>query len=365
MSVGLALVGAGAFGQFCLDAFSKMPDIEIIAICDLDKARAGQFAKLYQAQAYTSLDELLKNSDVQIVALNKPPFLHAEQGLAILNSGKHLFCEKPLALTMEDALSLVNTAQKNNVLLTVNYVMRHNPLWQLVAKFRESGIFGKLRHMDLANHAAGLALADNHWFWDTTKSGGIWIEHGVHFFDAFAMVAGSSGKIVGSQSFADRRGYINRVEALASYSDVAAHFYHGFDQNGITEQTTITITFEHAYLTLHEWIPTRLDILMTVSPESVEFSFDDNVSISQNDDGRYNISLHLADKSVVYQVCIQAGIRDLAYAIEHPNTSLAVQASDALDSLEMAAEATHKGRSVQKVIRLQFRPRIVPSLVYS
>jgi predicted dehydrogenase len=65
-----------------------------------DIERVQVLAPRYAAQPYAELDALLENPDVEIVALNTPPFLHARQGLAVLRAGKHLFCEKPLALTV-------------------------------------------------------------------------------------------------------------------------------------------------------------------------------------------------------------------------------------------------------------------------
>jgi predicted dehydrogenase len=339
MSLGIALVGVGAFGRFCLDAFSKMPELRIVAVCDIDLPRAEEMAKLYGAAAYSSLETLLKNPDVAIVALNTPPYLHAKQGEMILEAGKHLFCEKPLALTMADAETLVALAESKSLLLTVNYVMRHNPLWEQVATFRETEVFGKLRHMNLANHAAGLELPDSHWFWDKTKSGGIWIEHGVHFFDAFAMVSGEAGEIMGSQSFQDARGYLDRVEAIARYGDTAAHFYHAFDQSSNSEQTIATISFEKAYISLHEWIPTELTIVSSIPHSDFHLNFRGQRQLKQFGDGRVALSLKLADKSLVYQEAIQAGMRDFIQSIENPQRPLIVQSRFALESLQMAIAA--------------------------
>src|SRR5437868_6240756 len=108
--VGIGLVGAGAFGEFCLAAFAQMPEVKIIAVADLNHERAQLLATRYDARAYDSLDALLADSEVEIVALNTPPSLHAPQGLAALNAGKHLFCEKPLALTVEEGEQLINLA---------------------------------------------------------------------------------------------------------------------------------------------------------------------------------------------------------------------------------------------------------------
>jgi len=338
--VGIGLVGAGAFGEFCLKAFSSNHELSIAAVCDTDEARAQHFASIYNAQAYSSLEMMLKDTRVEIVALNTPPVLHAEQGLAVLQAHKHLFCEKPLALTLEDGQMLVNAALQNGVLLTVDYVMRRNPLWNAVALLRELGVFGRLLHMDLANHAAGLNLSREHWFWDTAKSGGIWVEHGVHFFDIFAWVAGSQGEVTAAQVFHAADDRIDRVEALAYYGKTAAHFYHGFTHSSATERTTARITFEKAYLTLHEWVPTVLEIETTIPPEMITSSLPGTIHAKTS--GEYtHLVTTIGQKGDVYRAAVQDGMHELALAARDPAVKLNVTGQNAIDSLSMAIQAAN------------------------
>lgn len=338
--VGIGLVGAGAFGRFCLDAFSVMPEVRIAAIADVDAGRAQASAATYHAQAYTELDALLANPDVEIVALNTPPYLHMQQGLSILRAGKHLFCEKPLALTVEDGEELIRAARENNVRLTVDYVMRYNPFWSAAASLARSGVLGRLRHMDLANHAAGLDLPANHWFWDRSKSGGIWVEHGVHFFDAFAWVAAQPGQVVASHAFQRSDGVVDRVEALARFGDAAAHFYHAFDQSGRSEQTTVKLAFEQGYVTLFEWAPTSIHILTTVALDELKPFLSGAIETERLPDQRLNVRVYAPEgKSTVYRACIQAGMRDLVAATRNPAHSPEITGENALTSLSMALAA--------------------------
>ncbi len=339
--VGIGLVGAGAFGVFCLDAFEQMPEVRILGVADSIAERAESLAARYHARPYHSLDSLLDDPAIEIVALNTPPLLHGSQGLAVLNAGKHLFCEKPLALTVEEGEALVQTAEAKNLRLTVDYVMRRNPFWQAAADLRRDGVLGALRHMDLANHAAGLSLPADHWFWDAAKSGGIWIEHGVHFFDAFAWVAGADGAINSSSGYARAGGVIDRVEALAHYGEAAAHFYHAFDQSGLTEQTTVILTFEHGYVTLREWVPTSIEILTTVPTEVLQPYLPGKVETHLRPDGRtFAFASAPEGKSAVYRASIQAGLRDLAQAVRQPEHTLAVTGAEGLASLRLAVAAT-------------------------
>jgi predicted dehydrogenase len=337
--VGVGLVGAGAYGQFCLEAFSQMPEVRIVAVADVDAERARTLAERYGAESYDSIGGLLDHPDVEIVALNTPPNFHAEQGVAVLKAGKHLFCEKPLALTIEEGERLVEAAKENHAHLTVDYVMRRNPYWEAAAALAQSGVLGALRHMDLANHAAGLELPADHWFWDKSKSGGIWIEHGVHFFDAFAWVAGESGQILASKAYYRPDSVNDRVEALAQYGPVAAHFYHAFDQSSHTEQTVVRLTFQHGYVTLNEWVPTSIEILTPVPFPELQPFLNGSLEHQAVDGKTWAKAYALEGKSAVYRQCIQAGMRDLAAAVRDSSHPLAVTGEHGLESLRMAVAA--------------------------
>lgn len=341
--LGIGLVGAGGFGAFCLDAFSAMPEAKIVAVADVARARADELAAKFGAAAYSDIESLLRDPAVNIVALNTPPFLHGSQGLAALEAGKHLFCEKPLAITAEDGRRMIDLAAKKNLALTVNYVMRQNPFWKAAAELRRSGVFGPLLHMDLMNHAAGLSLPADHWFWDESKSGGIWIEHGVHFFDAFAWVSDETARVMASQQFKRADGAVDRVEALLQYGSTAAHCYHGFDQSAGTEQTTVQLSFENAYLTLREWVPTSLEVLTPIAREKWGHLLPGRVEYTQRDEKRtFAVARSEGNKSAVYRKSVQDGMRNLIAAINSRDVAskLAVTGEAALASLQTAIDAT-------------------------
>lgn len=341
---GVGLVGAGAFGRFCAEAFAAMPELRLAAVADVDRERASALAARFDAAVYGGLAELLTDPSVAIVALNTPPWLHAEQGLEVLRAGRHLFCEKPLALDLPGAEALIREAGARGLYLTINYVMRHNPFWQAAARLAASGLTGALRHMDLANYAAGLELPAAHWFWDKSRSGGIWVEHGVHFFDAFAWVAGAEGQVLAAQSCRRADGVVDRVEALARFGDAAAHFYHGFDRSGRSEHTTVRLAFADADMVLREWVPTSLEIITGAPQELLPHLPPDLPQTMEACGEHWRLRCHdPRGKSVVYRESIQAGMRDLVQTLHDPQHTMAVQPAHGLASLQMALTAEAVG----------------------
>jgi len=206
-------------------------------------------------------DVLVSQSDVDLVYISTPPFLHCEQALKALRAGKHVICEKPLAVTLEQADEMIAEARQRDLLLVANLMQRYNPIYDAVGELIRSRALGQLLHAYFENYASDEGLPPQHWFWDRAKSGGIFIEHGVHFFDMFEGWLGP-GEILAAQRV--RRpgsGVEEQVQCTIRYpGDVLVNFYHGFHQPARMDRQQMRFVFERGDLTLEEWVPTRVRI---------------------------------------------------------------------------------------------------------
>src|SRR4029077_3393244 len=124
--------------------------------------------------------------------------LHYPQAMQVLRAGKHVLVEKPTALLPAEADDLVAAAQDRGLLLATNLMQRYNPLFDAVHGLLERKPLGELVHAYFENYACDENLPAEHWFWDRSKSGGIFVEHGVHVFDLFAGWLGP-GKVEAAQ----------------------------------------------------------------------------------------------------------------------------------------------------------------------
>jgi predicted dehydrogenase len=173
-----------------LEAARELPGLAPVAVADRDRGRADALAAAHRLDA-CGPERLLADPRVAVVAVATPPASHAELALAALRGGRHVFCEKPLATRLEDATEVLAAAGAPGApRLTVDYVLRRNPLYALVRRLQQA-LLGPPRRFALENLAADEHLAPDHWFWDRAASGGIAVEHGVHFFDAAAWLLGS------------------------------------------------------------------------------------------------------------------------------------------------------------------------------
>jgi 2-hydroxy-4-carboxymuconate semialdehyde hemiacetal dehydrogenase len=129
----IALAGAGAFGIKHLDALARIEGVQVVAIISRTLEQAQDVAEQYGAgQATSDLDDVLSRSDVDAVILCTPTQLHANQTIAVLESGKHVQVEIPLADTWADAVRVARVASETGLTCMVGHTRRFNPSHQWI-----------------------------------------------------------------------------------------------------------------------------------------------------------------------------------------------------------------------------------------
>ncbi|HEY3417136.1 MAG TPA: Gfo/Idh/MocA family oxidoreductase, partial [Armatimonadota bacterium] len=250
--VRLGILGVGGFGLFCLEQYRQMPGVRITAIGGTQREKYARLAAEYAIPFFTvDWRELVTHPDVDVVYLATPPDLRGAPAIAALEAGKHVFCEKPLALTLEEADQMLATAEQQGVRLGVNFVMRYAGLYDLLGSLVTAGILGAPLHFSFENAASDLPAG--HWFWDARRSGTIPVEHGVHFFDIFAAIFGQGDLRWAGRS---RRpgGEEDRWLAILRYGDqMFGSFYHAFDLPSPLEETRAVIEFERGRVDINGW----------------------------------------------------------------------------------------------------------------
>jgi len=359
--LGLGLIGYGGFGRFCLEVYAAMPELRVVAVADVDGDRRREAADRFGVRVYAGADDLLAAPDVDVVVISTPPHTHGPLSLRAIRAGKHVFCEKPLALSLAEADEVIAEAARRTVRLTVNYVLRPNPLVRRLRALLRSGVLGPLLHMSLENLATDEHLKPGHWFWDQARSGGIWVEHGVHFFDLFRWLSGERAEAVAALARTRPDGCQDRVWATVRCSgDLVATYHHGFTQPARFEQTTIRLACARGRAALHGWIPTRLVVDGLVDeeglallrgwaggePEVVERYADAATGgwacgAPYRAVARVRVEQALPEgKQAVYRASVRANMEDFVAAIRDPAHIPQVTPADGRDSLAVALAAT-------------------------
>ena len=216
--LGVGLLGCGAFGRFCLSEFGAIPGLRAAAVADTIPEAARKTGEEFGLPVCADIHALAACDDVQIIHIATPPSTHCELAIAALDAGKHVLCEKPLATTLADARRMIDAARTARRFLAVNLIMRYDPLNQAVARILEAGLLGAPLHAFFENYAGDTPLCPEHWFWKPEISGGIFIEHGVHFFDLFRMWFGPGEVVAAQQSERpESSGIMDQVHCTVRY----------------------------------------------------------------------------------------------------------------------------------------------------
>jgi predicted dehydrogenase len=259
--VRLAVIGCGGFGLFALQHFAQIPGVKLVGMAGTHRQAAYAAAQRFGIPDIEDVEKLLKRDDVDLVYIATPPFLHHPQAVMALEAGKHVICEKPLALTVAQADEMIALARRRDRLVVANLMQRYNPVAEQVGLLIESKVLGDLLHGYFENYASDENLPPEHWFWDRAKSGGIFVEHGVHFFDLFTGWLGPGRVVAAQRSVRPGTGIEDQVQCTVSYDEtVLVNFYHGFHQPGRMDRQEMRLVFERGDVTLYEWVPTRVRI---------------------------------------------------------------------------------------------------------
>ncbi len=275
---GLGLLGCGAFGRFCLRAYARLPGVRLAAAARARSPEARALCHELGMRVLGEYRDVIRDEEVDVVHVATPPSSHRELAMAALDAGKHVLCEKPPALTADEAQELADAARRAGRFCAVNFVMRHAPVSAAVRRILRDGPLGRPLAARVTNLGSDAGLAPDHWFWDKRLSGGIFVEHGVHFFDLYGGWLGA-GRVV-SAAAADRlRPPVpeeaptpeDRVQCTVRHdSGALVSHYHGFDQIGPMDRCEHVIRCEMGDVRVEGWLPERLVVDAAVDEAGAE-----------------------------------------------------------------------------------------------
>lgn len=190
--VRLGIIGCGKVSwERHHPALRRLPQFRVDAVCDTDAARAGRIATLFGAsRTFTDYRELVLQNDLDAVAVLTHTSAHAETGVAVLEAGKHLFMEKPLALTLAEADTLVEAGRKSGRVAQVCFNLRWHRLIRQAKIMIDAGTLGRVKAIrSVYTHDRTGADAPV-WHRKTSSGGGVGFNEGVHHYDLWRYLLG-------------------------------------------------------------------------------------------------------------------------------------------------------------------------------
>lgn len=191
----VAVVGTGNRGSFLLRHLLEVSGAEVVAVCDIlpervDRAASAVGAKGGRARTHADFRKMLDEmKEIDAVVLATPDYTHREFDLEILARGKHLYAEKPLALTLEDCRVVAKAAEGAKGIFQAGFQLRHDPARNAAMAWIHSGKAGKVLQCHGMRHGGDLPR-DIPWYFDKTKCGDIVTDQGIHILDLFRWAVG-------------------------------------------------------------------------------------------------------------------------------------------------------------------------------
>jgi len=219
--LGVALVGLGYYSTDLL-----APALQLTKNCQLTGIVTGspEKAKNWQKQYgipeknyydYQRFDSIANNPDIDVVYVVLPPSMHAEYVIRAANAGKHVWCEKPMAVTAAECRSMIEACIKNKVKLSLGYRMQHEPNTQKIIQFRKEKRYGNV--IKLRAEAGYFDSRTNHWKQIKKMGGGSMYDMGVYPLNAARYVTGEEPLAVTAIQNTTRPGIYTEVDETMNF----------------------------------------------------------------------------------------------------------------------------------------------------
>ena len=203
----VALVGCGRISANHFEAIARIDGLELVAVCDVDAERAEAAGVAQGVAWYTDYDRMLAESACDIVTVATPSGLHAGHGIAAARAGKHVVCEKPMAISLETADALVRACDDAGVQLFVVKQNRLNATIQLLRRALEKGRFGRIY---MANATVRWTRPQDYydqapWRGTWEFDGGAFMNQASHYVDLIQWMLGPVESVVAKTATMARR----------------------------------------------------------------------------------------------------------------------------------------------------------------
>ena len=217
----IGIVGLGFMGRVHYDTYTKLPEAQVVAVCDADPRRAagdlsdtwgnvdkGATRQLPMDRIKGTCDhaELFANPDVDVIDICLPTPAHVEIATAALATGKHVLCEKPLARNLAETRDMARLAERAQVVAMVNHQYRYLPIRRRVKELIDEGYIGEPQSVSMIVFNSNLTDPEGTrftWLMEADKAGGMLRAFGSHYIDTLRWwlgeidaVAGTTGTMV-------------------------------------------------------------------------------------------------------------------------------------------------------------------------
>ncbi len=192
----VGIVGFGFMGQMHYKCWRALEGAEIVAVCDVNpsieedtKRAVGNIGDTEEAvdfsslRLYTDFEEMLKSAELDAVSITLPTSLHADFSIKALAAGVNVFCEKPMALNVEDCERMIAEAKRSGKVLQIGHCVRFWPEYAKAKQIVDSGEYGRVIAATFQRLGTAPTWSIDNWFMDEKRSGGVALDLHIHDTD--------------------------------------------------------------------------------------------------------------------------------------------------------------------------------------
>jgi UDP-N-acetylglucosamine 3-dehydrogenase len=215
----VGILGAGMIASVHAAGYKNLKDkAQVVAVADVVPEKAEKLAKDFGAKVYKDGMTLIKEADVDVIDICLPTFLHAEHAVAACEQGRHVLCEKPMALTLEEADAMIAAAEKANVKLMIAQCVRFWPEYALMYELIQEGSLGRPLFATGCRFSQTPSYSWNHWLLDPKLSGSAALDLHIHDVDYLTWLFGDPQQ-VSAVGVVDERGGVAMVDTSVTYKN--------------------------------------------------------------------------------------------------------------------------------------------------
>lgn len=240
----IGVLGCGNRSKTIISALNSVPEIEIGALCDIVAHKTKQRAELIKTGDkpvhYTDMYKMLKQSDLDAIAVITPNYMHRDHVIAALEAGKDVFCEKPMAMTVAECNAILKVVDKTGKSLQIGTQRRHSPEYKKFIEVIRTRPVGKILQSDLFDYRGDWRVPEadeypkglQYWRLNQAQSGGVVYEMGAHIIDVNNWVFDSEPVAIASLQAVNnltirKRDSTDHAGVLVQYANGAMMNYGG------------------------------------------------------------------------------------------------------------------------------------------
>lgn len=224
----VGIIGAGFIGNIHSGVYQFLPDVKVTAVCDIRAEKTDTLAKKFNAGKFNDFKAMLKNSDLDMIDVCLPTFLHKEYTIKAAEAGLNVLCEKPMALNLKEAGQMIEACKKNNVKFMVAHCIRFWPEYQYLYEVVKSKKYGNLKTIALARLSPTPIWSWNNWVLNSDKSGLATLDLHIHDTDYLLYLLGEP-QSVSSAGRRENKGWSHVYSVFRYKNNLSAFIEGGWD----------------------------------------------------------------------------------------------------------------------------------------